>query len=361
MTRLLDKILLVFQGILILFLLPGLAAPYVNPEFVTFPAFSGLLFPYITILLIILGIYGVFRRLWGFIPTLVVLILSTGGFTKIFAFNTNKTPQVADTASLSVMSYNVQGFGRYQDDSVVDKFLNLFKREQPDILCLQEFYAREGAFENNLSQVIQAGSYPYRYCNTVGYKGRGNFFGLVIFTKHPIVNQGYLEFKGQKANGSIYADFVWQNDTFRMFNIHLQSTHLFKKSRLDRPNNGHSLLSNIDGKLGRLKKGFIKRASQSKKVADAVEDSPHPVILCGDLNDTPLSYTYHTMIRELDDAFISAANGLGRTYTNRYGFLRIDYILYNDVFNPVDFSVLKADWSDHFPVHCTFKLRNTDL
>ncbi|MBK6641784.1 MAG: hypothetical protein IPG39_11360 [Bacteroidetes bacterium] len=78
--------------------------------------------------------------------------------------------------------------------------------------------------------------------------------------------------------------------------------------------------------LKRLKKAFIKRAAQADMISKHIGTSPYPVIVCGDFNDTSLSYTYKTISAGLLDAFRESGSGMGSTYTGPIPGLRIDYI-----------------------------------
>lgn len=356
MGQLLDKILFGISIALILGLLTGLLAPYVNPEITTIAAFLGLLFPYMLVLLVLVGIYGLVRKRWLLILIpLIGLLLSWRGIQKTLAINLRPS-QSKTTDSLSLMSYNVQGLGRYQSDTIVDHYLEFISGQQADVLCLQEFYAKEGAVDNNLAQVSEAGKYPYHYCNRENYSGEGYFFGLAVFSKWPIINNGFITFKQKGGNGCIFIDIRRKEDTIRIMNAHLQSTHLFKDERMDQPNKATSLFRNLGGKISRLHNGFIERSLQSGKIARAIQESPHPVVLSGDLNDMPLSYMYQTLTQELDDAFLTTGNGIGQTYAKRFRFLRIDYMLYEEPLHPHFFQIKDADLSDHYPVLCTFEV-----
>ncbi len=359
MGQLTNKLMLVLQYSLILLLLLGLSAPYIHPSYFTFSAFASLLFPYVVAALALTVLYGFFRKKYAFLPAVLALLLSGIGLLKSFAFNPFHT-ESEEGDSLSLMSYNVQGFGRYQSDSLVGKYLELLKKEQPDVLCLQEFYAREKASQNNLSKVKAAGDFSSNYCNTAGYKGKGQFFGLVIFSKYHIVNKGYIYFKGEQANGCIYVDLVNQQDTIRVYNGHLQSTHLFKDNRMDLPKEDNAIFNNFGKKLKRLQRGFIKRATQSRRIVKSIKASPYPVILCGDMNDTPLSYAYEKLTIDLNDAFLRCGSGFGATYAERFRFLRIDYILHDENFSPSKFQILEKPWSDHYPIRCDFRIRKKD-
>jgi endonuclease/exonuclease/phosphatase family metal-dependent hydrolase len=105
--------------------------------------------------------------------------------------------------------------------------------------------------------------------------------------------------------------------------------------------------------LQRLKTGFEKRTSQAEKVATYIEDSPHPVILCGDLNDTPVSYCYRQFNRLLSDAFVTSGNGVGTTYIGKIPSNRIDYIFYSESLKAADFQTHDLDCSDHRPISTT--------
>ncbi len=106
--------------------------------------------------------------------------------------------------------------------------------------------------------------------------------------------------------------------------------------------------------LGKLAEAAAKRAVQADSIARLVERYKDGLlIVCGDFNDSPLSYTRRVIGEELDDAFVQSGNGVGISY-NRNGFyFRIDHILVSKKLQTygctVDRSV-KA--SDHYPIWC---------
>jgi endonuclease/exonuclease/phosphatase family metal-dependent hydrolase len=139
----------------------------------------------------------------------------------------------------------------------------------------------------------------------------------------------------------------------RVFNIHLQSTRLRQKD-IDFVLNNASELDNMDNYkniYSKLAEAYRLRAQQARLIALEIGKSPHPVIVCGDFNDTPTSFAYHRIANELDDAFIKSGKGMGNTYNNAMlPPIRIDYILYSKTFKSNAFSVLGAPYSDHFPI-----------
>jgi len=77
---------------------------------------------------------------------------------------------------------------------------------------------------------------------------------------------------------------------------------------------------------------------------------PHPVLLCGDFNDVPNSYTYFHIKGNLQDAFLQKGFGIGRTYTSLSPTLRIDYLLASDHFRVLQCKKVELPYSDHYPV-----------
>ncbi len=157
---------------------------------------------------------------------------------------------------------------------------------------------------------------------------------------------------------TIFTDIVVDMDTFRIYNNHLQSFRLRRVegtllSELAGEEQRGSM-NNIQGIYSSLTQGFATRALQVDRVRRHIETSPYPVIVTGDFNDTPTSYTYRTMRRGLKDAFVEAGYGAGFTYRGKYPPNRIDYILYNEEMYCSDFDIVKARYSDHYPIIAYF-------
>ena len=73
----------------------------------------------------------------------------------------------------------------------------------------------------------------------------------------------------------------------------------------------------------------VIRARQADQVMRLVDESPYPLIVCGDFNDTPASYTYRKTKGDLEDSFLAAGKGYGYTYRYLRKLLRIDYLFYS--------------------------------
>jgi endonuclease/exonuclease/phosphatase family metal-dependent hydrolase len=161
----------------------------------------------------------------------------------------------------------------------------------------------------------------------------------------------------------MWADLDMGSDTVRVFNVHLESLR-FKHE-------DYSFISEFDlqfekdekvqeGYLrifGKLKTAFTKRAGQVDNLAGLVKWSPHPVILCGDFNDTPNSYTYQQLTSGLSDAFVASGSGFGNTYIGNLPSFRIDYILHDDHFISANYQRKQIRLSDHYPLSCQIEIR----
>ncbi len=81
-----------------------------------------------------------------------------------------------------------------------------------------------------------------------------------------------------------------------------------------------------------------------------MDQSPHPVIVCGDFNDVPNSYAYTTIGKGLNNAFAEKGSGIGRTFAAISPTLRIDNIFADKKFEIKQFVRIKKRLVDHFPI-----------
>ena len=89
-----------------------------------------------------------------------------------------------------------------------------------------------------------------------------------------------------------------------------------------------------------MKKSYKERASQIKIIEQNMKESPYPIIICGDFNDTPLSYTYKKIKSNLIDSFTISGSGIGDSYV-KIPMLRIDYIFHDNKFKSYNYQKQK--------------------
>jgi endonuclease/exonuclease/phosphatase family metal-dependent hydrolase len=194
----------------------------------------------------------------------------------------------------------------------------------------------------------------YHYIKYTSLKPNSNF-GIATFSKYPIVGGGDILFE-KTYNLCIYTDIYINKDTVRVYNNHLQSVRFLKQhyelvDSLKFPYH-QKQFHGIWDITTRLKLAFKLRAMQAETIAVHIKRSPYPVMVCGDFNDTPVSYTYQTIRNNLNDAFEEAGSGFGHTYLGRFPSYRIDYILFDNNFGATNYRSPKLELSEHYPVLC---------
>jgi endonuclease/exonuclease/phosphatase family metal-dependent hydrolase len=89
---------------------------------------------------------------------------------------------------------------------------------------------------------------------------------------------------------------------------------------------------------------------QIQIVKEQIKNSPYPIIICGDLNEIPISYVYNQLTESLNDAFLEKGNGLGVTHSSNYPFMRIDYVFTSNDLVVKGFNLIEKELSDHYPI-----------
>lgn len=344
-------------GICSIALLPSAAlcalSPYINPSTFVWTAFFGLGFwvVFIANIMILILLISLKARRTLIVPILTLLI-SIPGFIKSFSFGETED----DEAQIKLMTYNIGVFRDYKHksrtvDEVKQSLLKLIKENNPDIICLQE----SGKWPDNKAKVFsQEIGYKYYSFNP----SNGNSF----FSKYPIENPE------EYNNGSIdkFIDIkkikICNEKSFYLINCHFNSFGI-SSQEIEYINDTKNIVkeSDVHGKslISKLSKGFKLRTNSTQQLLNNLPESDIPFVICGDFNDTPLSYTYNQMSSTgLHDAFITNSHGIGKTYCGPLPLLRIDYFWYNDMIDVVDYKRIKQTTSDHFPLIMTFNIKD---
>jgi endonuclease/exonuclease/phosphatase family metal-dependent hydrolase len=347
---------------------------FLPPQQWWFIALLGLTFPFLlAIVATFLIFWIVFRSRWAFLP-LACLIL---GFTNIRAaisFNFGKTfKEEKPEGSIRLLTWNVTWFDEQlkADKSRISyrqKMLEFIKEQNPDILCFQEYFEpRTKHYSyNNKTDITNLG-YPYSVIvnDYFGWKNSWQT-GVAIFSKFPIVDSVLTRYPGpinfRAGESLIGADIEANGKRFRVFTTHLQSV-LFKNKDYRNieiiKTASDSMLEASKSVVMKLVQGYKFRGQQVDIVRKQLDASPYPVIICGDFNDVPNSYTYFKLKGDRQDAFIAAGQGIGRTYRNISPTLRIDYIMPDKQFEVVQYIKHIVPYSEHYPVIADLILRDT--
>jgi len=355
--RLIHNIFLSLNIFFALSLIFSYLAVHINPGDFSIPAFFGLAYPYLLLInIVFLVIWAALLR-WEALISFAVIVAGYSHFSnyiRIFK------PHNTENGNILIMCYNLRLMNYYEDPQEREtekKILALIKSKQPDILCLQELFINGDASQKDNEIKKALGGGYYSHTKLLG-KGKNKFYGIATYTKYRIAGTGEIIHPGSSSL-SIYTDVIIQGDTFRVFNNHLQSFRLKKteKSFLEEllEAENREAVNEIMSLSASLKKGFIQRALQAQVVKDYINRSPYPVIVAGDFNDTPVSYSYRKIRKGLNDSFVTSGYGAGFTYRGNYPPNRIDYILYDNSLVNTDFEILRVKYSDHYPVMAWFR------
>jgi endonuclease/exonuclease/phosphatase family metal-dependent hydrolase len=353
------KIVLILNFITCLFLLLSYLAAHISPATINWLPFFGLSFPFIFIpVLCFLFFWLILRNKW-LLLSLFTILLGLNHVRHFYQITLWSGPKNETSTKLKVMSYNVRLFDLYnwvENKETRNEIFKILKRENADIYCFQEFYySEESPFttRDTLVKFLKTKNYHEGYTHYVP-NGK-HHFGLATFSTYPIVKKEMIIFENDPNNCVIISDIKIDNDTIRVFNAHLASIR-FQKADYDYV--GDAKTGNLWNQFqpkeqqiySRLKNAFINRSKQIETLSKKVNESPYPVIVCGDFNDTPVSYTYRTITRNLYDAFVESGNGIGQTYIGKFPSFRIDYILYSKELHAYDFQTLPEELSDHHAI-----------
>ena len=341
---LINKSLYLINSISLLTLLLSYLSPYISPTFFWPISFFGLVFPILYLVNLTFFVYwliGFKKPMWA---NLIILLIGIGNISNYFGTSPNSNSSEENT---KVLSYNVRLFNRYgwiPKENVREDIFAFFTEEDADILCIQEFYT-----PNEIPDL----NYPYRH---IGLQNKKSQWHMAIYSKYPQIKKKTVSIKGERMNNTcIYSDMIINEDTIRVYNIHLAS-NWFKNSDYSFIQNPQKekIKEGLKGIASRLKNSFIKRAEEVAVIKEHIKTSPYPIILCGDFNDTPLSFAYNSIKGDLVDAFTVCGKGIGDSFV-KIPALRIDYIFHDDQLKSSNYKKHKKVLSDHYAVSCDIR------
>lgn len=337
-------------------------SPYVHPDTVEIIPFFGLVYPVIIIVALILGIiWAIKKSRWAFVMLGAIILGGNLHFRTLALGSEDEIPANANV--FKVMSYNVRLFDVYNqnlDEAKAnrDSIIRYIVNENPDIVCFQEFYHQDKptrfVTRDTLTKLLGTKYTHERYSHK--RINRQNF-GICMLSKYEMIAQGDVMFENFAStdNYCIYADIVKGKDTIRVYNIHLQSIKLQQQDyALFGENNKQSGDQKSTARLlfEKLTIAYPARAEQARRVVEHMETSPYPVVVCGDFNDTPMSYVYNQFNKTLIDSYRESCFGLGVTYVGKVPAGRIDYIFHSPNLASSKFKIQERAFSDHRAIQC---------
>jgi endonuclease/exonuclease/phosphatase family metal-dependent hydrolase len=339
----------IFAGIFLIACL----VPFLNPSKWWFMGLLGISVPYLALLLVFsIFFWWIVKPVWSFI-SIITLLIGWKQLSVLFATNKYETfTEKKDSTHIRIVDWNIRslvGLSDKPDEKRIDRATipETIIAQKPDIICLQEF--NNSDVQNNLSPFQK--SYPYYYFSRDYKRARQNYqAGCIIFSKYPITDSGKIPYPGISSESLIYADVQTPRKVIRVFTTHLQSFKFKKEDYNDIEtikSTQTKVLPASKSIIEKMKLAYTKKGEQANIVRKALDNSPHPGVICGDFNDVPNSYTYFHIRKDWQDVFLATSLGIGRTYLALAPTLRIDYILPDKNFYILQSDLVDEDLSDH--------------
>lgn len=354
--RLLTLILLGFNVVASVLLLLSAYSPLFDAH--AHPVWSsvGLLFPVFLIANLLFFLFWlVVCRRYALFP-LLVFLLCWGTIRTYFPVNLGGD-DVPENA-IKVLSYNTRAFGLKASHTKEksNEVLQYLQESDADIICLQEYIWGGALKKKDIDYALR--KYRYKHYHPIA----GGQNGLGIYSHFPILSATPIKY-GSRLNGSMAYQVKVDKDTLLVINNHLESNKIMMsdvetyREMVDAPDS-RKLLSGTWKLLNKVGEATAIRAQQADSVLRELERrADRNVIVCGDFNDTPVSYTHHAFHRKLKDAFVETGSGPGISYHLNRLYFRIDHIFLSKnlkVYDCTVDNVTKA--SDHYPVWCYISL-----
>ena len=338
------KFMLFLNVLVIIATIASYLSPYISPVRFWQFSFFGLVYPWLLLSNLLFIFYWLFlKKKWVWISLVCVLL----GWNHIGSFVGLSFLNKKEKGQIKIVSYNIYNFGNInkmsKDKNIREKkkqeAIDFLKQgEEIQIMCSQE------TAKYYVNWIKDKFNFPHHYF--VGGKS------AVIFSKYPIFNSGIVNIS-KGSNSCLFADLKIGEKKLRVYNLHLQSNQVSniadKVAEKGDPTK-KELYKDVRKMMSLFRFTARLRAEQAQKIANHIATCPHPVIVCGDFNDTPQSYTYQTIAKNLKDTFKEKGRGFGTTYAGNIPALHIDHILVDKKIEVHSLEILKGNYSDHYPV-----------
>lgn len=321
-----------------------------HPEHFPHLSLLGLLFPILLLvhlLLIPAWLLVNYRRAW--IP-LIGLLPIMGYILDYCPVHFN---QDIPAHAVKIISWNSHHYGSLYENKEEGKRITIdyILNSDADVICMQET-ATSGVLVDSF----------YTEMEQRGYK-RDTYLGTVFLTRFDILDMDTIPYEsrrnpdGSKGNGSKWYRLKIDDKEVIVVNNHLESNHLEDSikqdyvANLDNPE--YTKMKESGRKIGRkLTSSTQYRGPQTDSLYHfALRHMDDYIVMCGDFNDTPISYTYQQLNSIMKSAFRQSGRGIGLSYNKRGFWVRIDHIFYGNrcrsYHTHIDNSITT---SDHYPL-----------
>ncbi len=336
--------MVVINFVFISSLLLGFAGQFFSPSYYSIFAIFSLIYPYSVFAVFITGILLLAlgsKYTWA---AVVVLVMTSGTTVRQMGFHFS--PNLPEDKELfSITSFNVKNNFYHLKKNQFKDFIDDYQKEKPDIFLFQEIS------KGKLNEVKKSLNYNYSSSDF-----KDNEYSLGILSKYAIEKVAVLQ--NQEGNPmAMIMDVKFPNKSIRVINLHLHSNGVTLRAERFSAES----ISNAKGlkKLIAMIKSYGDnselRIKEIENIHSYIVDSPHPVIVAGDANDTPYSVVYKRLSTMVDDSFVKRGLGFAQTYNGLLVPLKIDHIFVDSNFCIYNTNIKKVHYSDHNPISTTFE------
>lgn len=298
------------------------------------------------------------RWTWLLSAAVIALRWATLGFF-LQVGGTAKAPDKEEHPyAFALMTYNVHLFQGSdnrpeQSDSNAREFLNLVRRYQPEVLCLQEYAAPKTLALTDSLMLL-----GYNHYYGAHTSKRGLPYGTVVFSQLPITYVTCID------SEKILVEMHKEGQRFRVCCSHMDSYRFNDSDREELERLGKLQVHGSEQlkSVAKIKETILSHETEwTQHLKPVVTESSLPIVLAGDMNDIPGSWLYRQIAKEMDDVFCEKGNGISITYNGGGRLLlpfgrdgiprfRIDMVFHNEGLRALSYKRIKSDLSDHYPV-----------
>lgn len=347
--------------IAIILLLLSIQAPKVNPSEFVFISYIGISFPFILAINIIYLLLWIITFRWKYILIqFVALLFSASSIANYFPYN--KPSKEIPENTITLMTYNVRGFDWLTGEQArLNPVFDYLATSGADIICMQEFAVDQWQDRSKIISLSEfdniMSDYPYRSIIRLGDTISSTIYGLACYSKYPIRKVARIPLDSYFNGSGMYELRIGKQDVV-IVNNHLESNRITAEDKelfkeLVEKKNRSKLNDVVESIFKRLDPAFKTRGIQADIISYHVQNQrkkTDKMLIVGDFNDTPMSYTYHTMKSDFIDSFVATGKGMGITYHEDHFLFRIDYIMYTPNIKSYNCLVDHVKYSDHYPV-----------
>lgn len=360
--RILAFLLPILNAPFLIAVIIALLARFIVPGFLWWTAMFAILLPWLGIILLIPTFLLIIGRHWGWMS--VNLVILVAAFAQILPGSWGKSTPDPQEDDLIIMTFSVPRYGPSAAELAAN-VTDLLAKEQPHVVALQETVAwrrSDSPGTARIADYVQAAQDSLGYILAIPSElaeARTRLPLLSLYGDGPIIldqEEGTLGDSDGTEPGRFVRTILRLGDrNFVLYNVHLSGYGPEKPWEEE----GFPRLTPTRTRdyLRRYRQAFQNRSAEARQLREMLDNETLPIILVGDLNETPYNWAYRVISRGFTDVFDTVGSGGGGTYRGDKPFVRIDFVFTDSSFTAVQAHVPEVTFSDHRPVVARLRLR----